>query len=233
MAGFRYVIGLDVGLKRDSTVAAICHLEHSVVTLDRLGVWTGTRLRPVRLAEVEEWLTKAAREYRAELVLDPWQAAQLTERLRRRSVSVREYAFTAQSVGRLASTLFLLLRERALRLPDDEALLDELANVRLRETSPGLVRMDHDADKHDDRAIALALAAHRLVERGEFAPAVMRTFVPQGRVDVGPTFADRRRPTAPGAARPADRRPRRLGLPTWAVDNGTAEYADLMARGSR
>jgi hypothetical protein len=90
--------------------------------------------------------------------VDPWQAAQLTERLRARGVSIREYPFSAQSVGRLASTLYLLLRERNLRLPDDAALLDELANVRLRETSPGVLRVDHDSGHDDDRAIALALA---------------------------------------------------------------------------
>jgi len=179
--GTRYVIGLDIGLKRDSTVAAVCHLDGAVVTLDRLAVWSGSRLRPVQLGEVEEWLAKAARDYRASVVVDPWQAAQLTERLRRRGVKMSEYAFSAQSVGRLASTLYQLLRERALRLPDDPALLDELANVRLRETSPGVLRMDHDSGRHDDRAIALALAAHRLVERGESRPAVIS--IPRGRID--------------------------------------------------
>jgi hypothetical protein len=79
-------------------------------------------------------------------------------------VRVDEYAFGAQSVGGLASTLHLLLRGRRLWLYDDEVLLDELANVRLRETSPGVLRMDHDPDRHDDRAIALSLAALALVE---------------------------------------------------------------------
>jgi hypothetical protein len=52
-----------------------------------------------------------------------------------------------------------------LALPADEDLIDELANVRLRETSPGVVRMDHGEGQHDDRAIALALAASKLLER--------------------------------------------------------------------
>jgi hypothetical protein len=52
-------------------------------------------------------------------------------------------------------------------LPDGPELLAELGNVRLRETSPGVLRMDHDPDKHDDRAIALALAAHQLLDRGQ------------------------------------------------------------------
>jgi phage terminase large subunit-like protein len=182
--GLSYVIGVDVGVKHDRTAVVVCHLEHGVVTLDRMGVWQGSRLRPVRLGAVEEWLAKAAHDYRAEVVCDPWQAVQLMERLRARRVRVREYPFSSQSIGRFASTLLVLLRERALRLPDDPELLDELANVRLRETSPGVLRLDHDSGRHDDRAIALALAAHRLVERGERKLRPMRTYVPQGRIDM-------------------------------------------------
>ena len=183
-AGRRYVIGLDVGLKRDSTVAAVCHLEGEAVFLDRMAVWTGSRLRPVRLGDVEEWVVKAAGQYRARVVSDPWQAAQLVERLGRRGVRISEFPFSAQSVGRIASTLFLLLRDRNLRLPDDPELLDELSNVRLRETSPGVLRMDHDSGRHDDRAIALALACHRLVETGEPRdPSLPVTAVPNGRID--------------------------------------------------
>src|SRR5581483_4176632 len=75
------------------------------------------------------------------------------------------------SVGRLASTLVQLLRGRRLDLPaDDGELADELKNLRLRETAPGVVRLDHDADRHDDRAVALALAATRLLQ-GHIGPA--------------------------------------------------------------
>jgi phage FluMu gp28-like protein len=80
-------------------------------------------------------------------------------------VRVEEFAFHPRSVGRLASTLLMLVREHALDLPDDTELLDELVNLRLRETSPGVLRLDHDPDRHDDRAVALALAASALVER--------------------------------------------------------------------
>ena len=71
----------------------------------------------------------------------------------------------AASVGRLATTIHLLLREHRLALPPDQQLLDELANVRLKESFPGVYRMDHDPDKHDDQAIALSLAANHLITR--------------------------------------------------------------------
>ena len=162
----RYVIGLDLGLKADLTAAAVCHLDEETVVVDRINTWAGTSQHPVQLSDVETWLTQACHSYHpVTVVLDPWQAIGLAQRLRHRRVRVEEYTFSAASVGRLATTVHLLLREHRLALPPDPKLLDELANVRLRETSPGVYRMDHDPDKHDDQAIALALAANHLITR--------------------------------------------------------------------
>ena len=36
-----YVVGLDLGLKRDRTVGTVCHKEDSKVVLDRIAVWSG------------------------------------------------------------------------------------------------------------------------------------------------------------------------------------------------
>ena len=164
----RYVIGLDVGLKRDRTVATVCHIEReadsSTVVLDRQQMWAGSRSNPVKLEDVEAWLLEASRSYnRATIVFDPWQAQHLAQNLRSRRVRVEEFPFSASSVGRLAVTLHRLLRDHQLALYDDPDLLDELANVRLVETAPGSYRIDHDSGQHDDRVISLALAAQRLV----------------------------------------------------------------------
>ena len=98
------------------------------------------------------------------MIFDPYQAVGMMQRLRDRGVRTEEFTFSAQSVGRLGLTLHNLIRSRSLAIPDDPELIDELENVRLRETSPGVVRMDHDHGRHDDRAVALALAAHHLLE---------------------------------------------------------------------
>lgn len=136
------------------------------VVLDRIEVWKGSKLRPVRIGDVESWLLQAHQSFNeAPVVLDPWQMTGVAQRLSTHGVDVTEFAFTSQSVGRLASTLHLLLRDGAMALPDDEDLLEELANVRLVEKGPGQIRMDHDPGRHDDRAIAVALAATHLLGR--------------------------------------------------------------------
>lgn len=167
-----YAIGVDIGLKRDRTACAVCHLDGARVVLDRLAVWQGSRLRPVRLEAVEEWLKTAARDYnRAQVIADPYQAEGLAQRLQAAGVRVELHPFTAQSVGRLAATLYGLLRDQRLALPDDPELLDELAHVRIRETAPGTFRIDHDSGRHDDRAIALALSAAHLLREPQHGAA--------------------------------------------------------------
>jgi phage terminase large subunit-like protein len=169
--GVRYCAGLDLGLKRDRSVLSVCHANMlptgRVVVLDRQFVWQGSRLRPVDLAEVQATCLHVAEKYRGcSFVFDPWQSAQLSQNLKARRVPVTEYTFSQQSIGRLARRLFLLLSEHALDLPaDDPELLAELANVRIRETSPGTFRLDHDASGHDDRAVSLALAANELLDQ--------------------------------------------------------------------
>jgi len=172
-----YVVALDLGLKRDRTVAVVAHREGSRVVLDRIETWQGSRLRPVKIEEVEDWVRQAAESYgRAPVIADPWQSIGLLQRLKEKGLAAKEYPFTAASVGKLAQTLYTLLRDRNLGLPDDRELIDELAHVRLIEKSPGVFRMDHDRGRHDDRAVALALAAQHLLT------------VSVGGVSVGPTI---------------------------------------------
>ena len=143
--GARYVIGCDLGVVNDATVVTVAHRDaDGRVIVDRQATWTGTAARPVQLADVREYLLTAHREYnRAPVVLDPWQGKDMAQQLRRSGVRVEEFTFSTQSNGRLAVTLFRLLRDHLL-LPADQALADELVNARLREPTPGQYRVDHD-----------------------------------------------------------------------------------------
>lgn len=163
--GNTYVVGVDLGVRNDRSVATVAHLEGEKVVVDRRAVWRGSRLKPISLGDVEEWIATTARLYnRAQIVCDPWQAIAMIERLRKEAgLKVAEFAFSTASVGRLAATMVELLRSHRLALPDEEDLLDELREVRLVEKSPGQYRIDHERGKHDDQVISLALAAQQLL----------------------------------------------------------------------
>jgi phage terminase large subunit-like protein len=165
--GRRYVMSLDMAYVHDQAVVAICHRDpDGIVVVDVIEAWQGTPRNPVREADVEERLDELWRVYqRPSVWLDPWQTKGLAQRLRAGGATVVEYSFTSQSVGRLALTLYRLIRDHLLALPNDRELLDELAAVRLRETTAGTYRLDHAAGRHDDRAVAIALCAQALIER--------------------------------------------------------------------
>jgi phage terminase large subunit-like protein len=181
--GVTYRIGVDLGLRHDRTAIAICHGEAVEgqprvrrIVLDRMIVFEGTRADEVRLAEVETALFEAWRMYgHPQVRLDPWQGIGLAQRLRSRGVTVEEWSYTPQRYGAIATTLYTLLRDKLLDIYADDGLLDELANVRLKETLPGMVRVEHDPGRHEDRVVALGFAATALVD--ESTPGPLRLLV--------------------------------------------------------
>jgi hypothetical protein len=170
--GARYIVSCDLGLVNDKTVVAVGHAEATSdeagaprrVVVDSLRRWRGTRQRPVQLSEVEAYLALTAQRYNhAKVLADPWQAAGLIQRLKSQGIHCESFPFTATSTGRLGQSLHLALRNRLLWLPNDEALLSELARVRLRETGIGQARLDHDSGDHDDQAVAVAILVAELI----------------------------------------------------------------------
>ena len=157
--GRQYVLALDLGVRNDRNGGGRHAPERMVepggrdvvqrMVLDRMEVWAGTHANPVDLGAVE-WVEFTARAYRARVVCDPWQAIAMVQRLRSRGLQVEEFNFSQQSTGRLAVALHTTIRDHRLAIPDDPELIDELVNVRLKETSPNVYRLDHDPDRHDD-----------------------------------------------------------------------------------
>ncbi len=164
----RYVIALDLGLVNDRTVAAVMHseiieTEGRVVVqrhlLDRMETWEGVARqagRPRCRRGVGSAPQRAPSGPRSSLT--PGRARAWSSGSARWGYSVEDFQFSRQSTGRLAMTLHTTIRDHRLSIPDDPDLIDELLNVRLRETSPNVYRLDHDADQHDDRAVAVAMA---------------------------------------------------------------------------
>ena len=170
--GVKYRVLVDLGFKDDPTAVAVAHAAAMSddpkapkrVVLDRITRWKGSRKKAVPLDEVERYIAWVSLHYNhAQVHADPDQAIGLLQRLNAAGVKASEFAFSGQSVGRIGSALHLALRNRQLWLPDDPDLLDELSRVRLRQTSPGVVRLDHDRGAHDDQAVVIGMACHLLL----------------------------------------------------------------------
>jgi hypothetical protein len=130
----------------------------------------------------------------------------LVQALRSQGVTVEEWSYTAQRYGEMASILFALLRDQRIDLYDDEGLLDELRNVRLQETNPGQVRIQHDPGRHDDRCVAIGMAIVPLVRQGSGHVTLQ---VAEGVLPASPTFTRQKSTQAPPVpvVHPGEQRP--------------------------
>jgi hypothetical protein len=155
-----HVVGLDVGLTRDRTVAAVAHRDPATgyVIVDVLRTWSGRPGAAVHLPEVEVEVLRLSRTFGAPVVLDPYQAVLLGQRLLAAGVEVREYPFTGEGRRRLFGTLLQLVKDGHLRCFPHEDLRRELLGLEVAETAAGW-RVDHKPGKHDDHVVAVALAA--------------------------------------------------------------------------
>ena len=170
----RYVMGVDLAVRRDRSAVAVCHAESMGegsggdvrIMCDSLDVFQAARRRDIDLQAVEECIAARSRQYHhADVIFDPAKAELMMQRLRSAGLHVIEHTFTVSSNSKRALTLLELVRGRRLALPDEREVVQEFAALRLVERGPGLYRYGHDPDKHDDRVTAIGLASVHLLEQ--------------------------------------------------------------------
>lgn len=157
--GSVYVLGLDIGLSRDRTVACLAHWKERGVIVDQFRTWKGRPEAAVDLTEVEHEVRELASKFGAPVILDPYQGILLGQRLHQGGVRVQELPFTAESRRRLFGLVLQLVKDGQLRCYPHDEFRRELLALEVGETSAGW-RVDHRPGRHDDHVVALALAAH-------------------------------------------------------------------------
>ena len=117
IGGMRYVDGVDFGLKRDRTVVATCHIEHGILTLDRLGGLAGQPNRSrCGWARSRSTCSRCRAATRAASSSIRGRRPAGRSGCGRAGVYIAEYPFTAQSIGRIACNAV-----RAVARPHPEA----------------------------------------------------------------------------------------------------------------
>jgi phage terminase large subunit-like protein len=164
-------LGLDLGLTDDAGAAARVELRaDGTVVVAGLVTYEPRPGARVDLQLVEEQVGAWARAAHIPVVVDPWQAALMAQRLRAEGVEVIEYTFTAGSRQKLFGTLLELIRTGRLRAQPHEALRKELLGLEVQETATGW-RVDHRVGRHDDHVVAVALAASAVATAPVYTPA--------------------------------------------------------------
>ncbi len=177
-----YVVGIDYGPRRDRTALCVLHVDESGRTvIDRLDVWQGTPDSPVKIADVQEWIEKTAKSFDpVAWVVDPAQMEGTIQWMVQKGLPVYPWAARAGKANfDMAMHLRAIVVERklmwyegagSLEVTDKrtghtrlETLEDELVGLRVKKMPYGY-RFDHENQKHDDRAVAITMAALKAVE---------------------------------------------------------------------
>ena len=176
-AGVEYWAGIDYGPKRDRTALSVLHQRPSgLMVVSRLDVWQGRPEAPVQIADIRAWVRAAREDYPGlSLIVDPYQLDELCQDLGRSMRVERFEARGGKANYEMAEALRSLVVNRSITWPPNCALLhtngqnetfkDELLSLVTRKMSYGY-RIDHEATKHDDRAVAVGMAAWRLLQAG-------------------------------------------------------------------
>ena len=162
-----YVAAIDYGPRRDRTALAVLHEDtNRVVLVDRLDVWQGSSGKPIQVQAVEDWIRDVQARFAPRVfVVDPFQMEGTIQWMERQGIPVEAFKSRAgQGNYEMAQHLRALVVERRLAwypeagdLPED-SLADELAMLRVRRMNYGY-RFDHENQRHDDRAVAIGMAA--------------------------------------------------------------------------
>lgn len=173
--GVRYFAAVDYGPTRDRTALVVLHRDRAsgVVCVDHATVLQGCRDRgDVLLADVEAWMRRVRRDFNDPLfVVDPYEMRYVMERLRGtcRMETFRPRAAPSGNHAMAENLRTLAVGRKLAWYPGcadvpaaggagRDTLADELAALIVRRT-PGGYRFDHLAGRHDDRAVAVGMAA--------------------------------------------------------------------------
>ena len=176
-------LGLDLGVSRDRSVLSVVrqHDETGLIVIEGLTTWQPHGNQKIELSEVESETAILAGRFNAPVIVDPWQAILMGQRLRTAGVEVREYVFSAEGRRKIFGVLLDLIRRGRLRSRPHDELRRELLGLEVQETQAGW-RVDHKPGRHDDHVVAVALAAQAVADGGPPIDFASQTIIGPDRV---------------------------------------------------
>jgi hypothetical protein len=162
--GWEYIAGLDLGIRHDHSALMVLGINFADQKLRVVywRAWAPRKDREVDLNDVENECILVARRYRLNLLFyDPHQAALMAQRLRKRSVPMKEMTFSRPSnLTKMATCLIQVTEARKLECYDDEdgRLRSDLAKFSIVEKSYGYkLEAVSDETGHADVGTALVI----------------------------------------------------------------------------
>ena len=152
-------LGIDIGVKNDSTGVVGVVREGDRVRVALHMVWKPWLNRPVNLDDVENFiLGLKAKHQILNAFADPSQALQMIQRLTARGVAIKEFPQTVTNCTQMGSTLFTLVNNRNLVTYESAELREHCTNAVGKESPRGVQMIKSKVSKKIDLAVALSMA---------------------------------------------------------------------------
>lgn len=162
------VLGIDYGGVRDRTALALVWFDGEKLHVPELQCWQGSAASEVQISEVDAWLDRKCAQYpNLTAVFDRYQMASTMQRLELQGIPVKKHEFRSGKQNHaLYETLQTLLQNGRVCFSnstgthpfDGSSLVTELKRVLKKKMASGF-KIDHDDKEHDDRVIAVGMAA--------------------------------------------------------------------------
>jgi hypothetical protein len=160
--------GIDYAGVHDRTALCSMFFDGEVLQVFDVKCWQGSHTSEIKVADVDAWLERQFTIYpNATAVFDKYQMLATIQKFQKdgRKVVTFEYAGGKQNFAMLEN-LRILLQNRKIRFAadagmhpyDGSTLVSEFKEVLVKKKTYGL-RIDHESGKHDDRVIAVGMAA--------------------------------------------------------------------------
>lgn len=159
---WQFFSGIDLGIARDHS--SICVVGKNRTTrryrLARTWRWVPRNGQKVDLISVRDTIVQIHQAYNPRWFADPWQLELLAQELQRIGIYLELVPFSGTALSEMASSVIETLNDRIFTMHRDEGLINDLRQLRLKE-SPSGFRLDAArtaTSGHADAATALALS---------------------------------------------------------------------------
>lgn len=159
---WQFFAGIDLGIARDHS--SVCVVGKNRTTrryrLARTWRWVPRNGQKVDLISVRDTIVQIHQAYNPRWFADPWQLELLAQELQRIGIYLELVPFSGTALSEMASSVIETLNDRIFTMHRDEGLINDLRQLRLKESPPGF-RLDAArtaTSGHADAATALALS---------------------------------------------------------------------------
>lgn len=158
-----YTAALDAAFRGDNFAFSIVHRAGERVVEDVTRSWRGSRSSPVNLAATLNEIVATLRRYGVGKIHgDSFCSEPIRQSFAREGITYVQSTTLGARAAPVWNTLHTLAMSRQIELLDSPETASELKRLELVVTSGGNARVEA-ASGHDDRCVALALAAHQCV----------------------------------------------------------------------